>query len=146
MGEKKREIIRAVIDTNVVVSALLFEGVSGKLIPLWQNNQIKPLVSKQIIGEYITVLAYPKFALTEGEIHFLVYNEILPYVDVVLPETTDAIVYADPSDDKFIHCAISGKAKYIISGDRHLLSLGQYRRIKIITPSELLSVIDSHQP
>ena len=137
MGQKKRKIIRAVIDTNVVVSALLFEGVSGKLIPLWQNNQIKPLVSKQIIGEYITVLAYPKFALTEDEIQYLVYNEILPYVDVVLPELTSAIVLDDPSDDKFIHCAISGKAEYIVSGDRHLLSLGQYRRIKTADGREM---------
>jgi putative PIN family toxin of toxin-antitoxin system len=133
-------MIRVVIDTNVVVSALLFEGVSSELSPLWKNGQIKPLVSKRIIGEYIAVFAYPKFKLTEEEISYLLYKEILPFVDVIIPESAPDIVLDDPSDDKFIHCAVSGDAKYIVSGDRHLLSLGHYGGVQILSPSKLISI------
>jgi hypothetical protein len=143
VGEKKGKMIRIVIDTNVVVSALLFEGVTERIIHLWKSGRINPLVSKEIMGEYITVLAYPRFELTEDEINYLVYNEILPYVDIVIPESIPAIVLDDPSDDKFIHCAVSDKAKYIVSGDHHLLSLGHYGRIDIITPAKLISIIES---
>ena len=62
MGTQK--VDRVVIDTNVVVSALLFGGTPGELIPLWKSGRIKPLASAEIIDEYIRVLAYPKFKLS----------------------------------------------------------------------------------
>ena len=74
---------RVVIDTNVIVSALLFGGTPGKLIPLWKDGLIKPLVSREIIDEYIAVLAYPKFELTETEIQYLFYQQLLPFFEVV---------------------------------------------------------------
>ncbi|MBW1827125.1 MAG: putative toxin-antitoxin system toxin component, PIN family, partial [Deltaproteobacteria bacterium] len=74
MGEIKK--IRAVIDTNVIVSAILFGGIPGKLIFLWKSGPLKPLASKDIIDEYIKVLAYPKFRLAEKEINYILYNEI----------------------------------------------------------------------
>ena len=138
MGQK---ITRVVIDTNVIVSALLFGGIPGELISLWKNNVIKPLVTQKIIGEYINVLAYPKFKLIENEINYLIYNEILPFFDVITSESKQQIVLEDPSDDKFVQCAISGKADYIISGDHHLLSLASLRDIKIVDPSKFLNFI-----
>jgi putative PIN family toxin of toxin-antitoxin system len=134
MGQKR--ITRVVIDTNVIVSALLFGGTPGKLIPLWKNNEIKPFVTQKIIGEYINVLAYPKFDLVENEINYLIYNEILPYFDVIQSEENQRIVLNDPSDDKFIQCAISANADYIISGDHHLLSIAAYKGVKIVTASQ----------
>jgi len=127
-----------VIDTNVIVSAILFGGIPGRLIPLWQRGRIKPLASKEIIDEYIRVLAYPRFELSEAEINFILYSEILPYVDVIEVNERPALVKADPSDDKFIQCAVTGKAVAVISGDRHLISLGPFGKIKILTPGEFL--------
>lgn len=136
MGKIKK--IRTVIDTNVIVSAILFGGIPGELISLWKSGQIKPLASKDIIDEYIKILAYPKFELSEEEINYILYNEILPYFEVVTPKLGRAIIQKDPSDDKFVHCAQSGKAGVIISGDRHLLNLKSYGKIKILTPSQFL--------
>ena len=79
MGKIKK--IRTVIDTNVIVSANLFGGIPGKLISLWKSGRIKPLASKEIIDEYLKVLAYPKFELSEKEINYILYNEILPYFE-----------------------------------------------------------------
>ena len=134
----KIEVTRIVIDTNVVVSALLFGGVPGKLVPLWKGGSIRPLLSKEIIAEYLKVLAYPKFELSEEEINYLLSQEILPYFEIVTVKPGRVIVQEDPSDDMFIRCAIDGKAKMIISGDQHLLALRSYGKVKILTPSQFL--------
>ena len=130
--------IKVVIDTNVIISAILFGGIPAELMSLWKNGRIKPLASKEIIDEYIKVLTYPKFELTEAEINYILYNEILPYFDIVEIKDTPVIIKVDPSDDKFIHCAKTGKAKTIITGDQHLLNLKTYQKIKILTPTEFL--------
>ena len=130
--------VEVVVDTNVLVSALLFGGKPGKLIPLWQRGTIRPLASKEIIDEYLRVLTYPKFKLAEEEINFLLYQEILPYFEVINVGSGPRIIKKDPEDDKFIRCALAGKAIWIISGDRHLLALKTYQKIKILTPSDFL--------
>ena len=138
MGKVK--VIRVVVDTNVVVSGLLFNGTPGRLIPLWKRGQIKPLTSAEIIDEVIRVLAYPKFKLSESEINYLLNIEILPHFDVIeTKQKCSSIIKEDPSDDKFIHCAEAGKENYIISGDQHLLSMKRYQKIQIITPESFLN-------
>ena len=101
MGKIKK--IRTVIDTNVIVSAILFGGKPGELISLWKSGHIQPLASKDIFDEYINVLAYPKFELSEREINYILYNEILPYFEVVTLKPSNTIISEDPPDDKFLH-------------------------------------------
>ena len=136
MGTRK-----VVVDTNVVVSALLFGGHPGRLIELWQMGAIKPMASKQIIDEYLRVLTYPKFNLSEEEINFLLYQQILSYFDVIDVHPGPGIIKEDPGDDKFIWCALAGNAKFIISGDRHLLALKFYRKIKILSPADFIKTV-----
>jgi putative PIN family toxin of toxin-antitoxin system len=136
MGKIKK--IRTVIDTNVIISAILFGGIPGELISLWKSGHIQPLASKDIIDEYIKVLTYPKFELSEKEINYILYNEILPYFEVATLKPGQAIIQKDPSDDKFLHCANAGRASVIISGDQHLINLKSYGKIKILTPSQYL--------
>ncbi|MFH1350300.1 MAG: putative toxin-antitoxin system toxin component, PIN family [Pseudomonadota bacterium] len=114
---------RLVLDTNVVVSGLLFGGEPGKLVELWKQKRIHPLFSREIIEEYLKVLAYPRFRLTESDIQFLLAHEILPCFEVVTVAKGMPFVKRDPSDDKFIWCAQQGKAEAIVSGDGHLLAL-----------------------
>lgn len=128
---------RIVIDTNVLISSLLFGGSPGELITLWKKGKILPICSKEIIDEYIKVLAYPKFDLTEKEIDFLLTHEILPFFEVTETKPGKSFVKTDPSDDKFIWCAIAGKAKVIISGDEHLLQV-KNPPVPVQTVSEFL--------
>jgi uncharacterized protein len=130
--------VRVVLDTNVVVSALLFTGISSKLVPLWQDDVITVLVSRGILEEYLRVLSYPKFKLSEGDIKGLVQEELLPYVEVVKAGRRLRVVDRDPSDDKFVECAVAGKARVIISGDKDLLSIGRYQKILIQSPAQFL--------
>jgi hypothetical protein len=125
---------------NVIVSALLFGGKPGELISLWENNRIVPVVSREIVDEYIRVLAYPKFKLTEKEIQYLIYQQLLPYFQVVNTDPGQVIVQKDPSDDKFIRCALAGNSKVIVSGGIHLLSLKVYQDIHILSPSQFLDI------
>ena len=132
---------KVVVDTNVLVSALLFGGTPARLIDLWQVGAIKPLASKQIIDEYLRVFTYPKFKLSEEEINFLLYQQILPYFNVIDVHPGPEIIKKDPQDDKFIRCALAGKAKFIISGDQHLLALKSHRKIKILSPAEFIKIV-----
>jgi uncharacterized protein len=130
--------VRVVLDTNVLVSALLFTGISSELVSLWQRSAITVLLSRGILEEYLRVFSYPKFQLLEGEIKGLIEEELLPYVEVVKPRRRLRIVERDPSDNKFLECAVAGKARAIISGDKDLLSIGRYRQIRIQSPAQFL--------
>jgi len=133
---------RVVIDTNVLVSGLLFGGVPGKLVSLWKEGRIQPLCSKGIIDEYLRVLAYPKFELTEKEISFVLYQEVLPWFEIVTVQVGDPFVKNDPEDDKFIWCAVEGKADALVSGDDHLLTLKR-SPVPILSASKFLIALQA---
>jgi len=140
MGQIK--VIPVVIDTNVIISALLFGGTPGRLIDLWKEGRIQIFVCKEIIDEIMRVLAYPRFQLSEKEINYLLYYEILPYSEIVEIRSGPEIISQDPSDDKFIRCAKAAGANVIISGDKHLLSLKTFKKIEIFTPASFLKTLD----
>jgi putative PIN family toxin of toxin-antitoxin system len=129
---------RVVLDTNVLVSGLLFGGVPGDILGLCKSGELRLTMSRAMLDELLRVLAYPKLRLSEEEIHYLLYAEVLPHVDVVRVPPGPAVVAADRTDDMFLHCALAAGAGCIVSGDRHLLRLKSYRRIKILSPSEFL--------
>ena len=132
------ETERVVIDTNVVVSALLFGGEINKIVSLWQKKKIVLLASKEVIDEYIKVLSYPKFNLAKEEIEYIVKQEILPFIEPINVSTQIKIIKDDPSDNKFISLAVDGRAQYIVSGDKHLLKLKNYQKVKIVTAKQFL--------
>ena len=130
--------MRVVLDTNVLVSALLFTGTASEILPLWQKAAITVLLSRDILEEYLRVLSYPKFQLSEAEIKALMEEELLAFVTAVKPKRRLSVVKRDPSDNKFLECALAGRARVIISGDKDLLSIGHYRRVRIQTPAQFL--------
>jgi len=136
----KIKVVRVVIDTNVLVSALLFGGVPGRLISLWKAGRIQPLASQEMINEVLRVLAYPKFHLSPKEIEFLLHEEILPWFEIVETPPGTPCVPDDPSDDVFIWCGEYGKAELILSGDEHLLKLRD-SKIPIVPPRQFLDMI-----
>jgi len=91
------------------------------------------------------VLNRPKFRLEQSIIDRIV-RYLYQFSEFVVPEEKIQIVKADPNDDKFIEAAVAGGAEYIISGDNHLLGLGSYRGISIITGREFLDLLTATQP
>ena len=133
MGQKQRTVIRAVLDTNVLVSALLFSGETGNIVSSWKARKFLPVFSHDTFDEFRRVLAYTKFSLTPREIDALLQNEVLPFCEVVDIEDEIIGVCRDRADDKFLSCAVAAKADYIISGDKDLIVLGNFRNIPIMT-------------
>ena len=131
-------MIRVVLDTNTVISALLFSGTASRLVPLWQSHRIMVLVSGDVLEEYLRVLAYPKFKLSEADIRGLAEDELLPFVETVRVRRRLAVVQRDPDDDKFLECAVAGRATYLVTGDRDLRERNSYRGIVILTVGEFL--------
>ena len=115
---------RVVLDTNVVLSALLFGGGSAARIRTgWQSGRFVPLGSTVTARELIRVLAYPKFKLSTAEQAELL-ADFMPWVEVVgIPAPPPSVPPCrDPLDLPFLHLAVAGKARAIVSGERDLLT------------------------
>ena len=116
---------RVVLDTNVVLSALVFGGgLAGQLRLGWQRGLFLPLASTASVQELVRVLAYPKFRLSAQEQEELL-ADYLPHVHVLrIPQPPPKVPDCrDPLDLPFLHLAVVGKAKMLVSGDRDLLAL-----------------------
>jgi putative PIN family toxin of toxin-antitoxin system len=141
VGQKQRTVIRTVLDTNVLVSALLFSGEMGHIVSSWKARKFLPVFSYDTFDEFRRVLAYPKFSLTPREIDALIKDEVLPFCEVVDIEDEIIDVCRDRADDKFLSCAVAATADYIVSGDKGLLVLGNFRNIPIITAATFQKII-----
>jgi len=132
-------IPRLVLDTNVIVSALLF--TSGRLAWIrraWQHGRIQPLACKQTVDELLRVLAYPKFKLTDEEQGDLL-EDFLPYVEIVeLPDPWPTLpLCRDGKDQVFLVLAHTGQAHALITGDEDLLAMHDGFPCRILTPEAL---------
>jgi len=120
--------LRVVLDTNVVLSALVFGGALTSIRSGWEMRRFIPLTSTATVHELLRALTYPKFGLTIAEQEELL-ADYLPYVEVVRipnpPPPTPPC--RDEQDLPFLHLAIAGKAGAIVSGDRDLLALADTR-------------------
>jgi putative PIN family toxin of toxin-antitoxin system len=141
MGKKQEKVERVVVDTNVLISALLFKGALSRFVELWQKGKIVPVISKKIFEELRVVLEYPKFSFSKDELKSIIEHEILPYFEIVEVKEEVKGVCRDPEDDKFISCALSASADYIVSGDKDLCDLKQYGPIKIVRASDFLKTL-----
>jgi putative PIN family toxin of toxin-antitoxin system len=120
-----------VLDTNIVLSALVYGGGSAGLVRVgWQTRRFVPLASAATAHELVRVLGYPKFRLTGAEQAELL-ADYLPWVEVVhLPEPPPALPYCrDPHDLPFLQLAVAGRARALVSGDRDLLTLDGTRGV-----------------
>jgi putative PIN family toxin of toxin-antitoxin system len=130
---------RVVLDTNCLVSALLFK--SGRLAVLryaWQRGVIQPIVCKETVSELIRVLAYPKFRLSRADIDILL-AEFLPFTETRRVKNPAAPVpgLSDPADAVFIHLAKQSQADMLVSGDAHLMGVDA-PEVRIIAPVSFL--------
>ena len=142
MGKKPKKITRVVLDTNVVISSLLFKGGLSSIVGLWREGKIVPIISKETFDELRAVLEYPKFSLSRAEIKSLIEHEILPFFEVVNVSKHIKGACRDLGDDKFISCAISANAEFIVTGDKDLSDLKKYQFVRIIKASDFIQMFE----
>lgn len=135
-GEKG---LRVVLDTNTVLSAILFpKGRLAWLREMWKAGRITPVVSRASVQELIRVLAYPKFKLNPEEIEAAL-NAYIPYTEVVTASpkvTVDLPLCRDEDDQMFISLAATSKADVLVSGDQAILELKGQTPFTIETPAQ----------
>jgi len=140
-------MLRAVLDTNVLVSSVISQkGAPYYLMEAWQKSRFLLITSESIIEETERVLSRPRIRDTFS----ITNSQILGFTSALKKEATLAFGNADaggaipddPSDEKFLVAALNGNAKIIVSGDKHLLYLKEYRGITILTPREFLDRLE----
>lgn len=138
-------MIRAVLDANVLVSAILSpRGIPAKVLTAWQAEQFHLVLSEAVLDEIDHVLRYPRITRRHrwSEEQLQGFLEDLAHLAIMTPGAAHLKVIAeDPPDDRYLECAIEGEAECIVSGDQHLLALGEYRGIRILTPRAFLDVL-----
>ncbi|MBF0095538.1 MAG: putative toxin-antitoxin system toxin component, PIN family [Alphaproteobacteria bacterium] len=132
---------RLVLDTNVLLSALLFQGASMTwLRTAWQSDSIRPLASRDTVSELLRVLAYPKFGLAAPDRDDLL-ADYLPWCETMtIPDPPPVTPECrDPFDQPFLVLALAGRADALVTGDRDLLALVNSFAVPILTPAEMKS-------
>lgn len=133
--------MRVVLDTNIFISAVL-GGRLSVIIDEWKVGKFKLIATDSIAHEYLDVINRPKFKIPQDEI-IEVTDYLLQNAEFVTPEEKILIIVADPTDNKFLEAAIAGKANIIVSGDNHLLKVGSFRDIPIITAREFMDWLNN---
>lgn len=140
---------RVVLDTNVIVSGLIWGGMPRRFLDLARQQHIRIYTSAVLLAELADVLARPKFK------DILSAHEMVPEIIVrgyaalahaVRVSSATAYVERDPDDDHVIACALSSKAGLIVTGDQHLLCIRQLRQVLILNPSDALAWLGENRP
>ncbi|MCE5259595.1 MAG: putative toxin-antitoxin system toxin component, PIN family [Chloroflexi bacterium] len=137
--------MRAVLDANVLVSALLSpHGSPAGLLSRWEAGQFELLYSADTLQELQRVLHYSRlrarYPLPEEEVRRFLW--LFPrFATQVTPKETITFIASDPDDNRYLECAIAGGAEVIVSGDKHLLTLGDFRGIRILTSAEFTALL-----
>ena len=133
--------MRAVLDTNVFLSGIHWAGASSKVLSAWFLNKFTLVSSMEINRELFTQLRDFKIRMETEEIHY--WESLVPKKsELVVPNKKIEIVKDDPDDNKFIETALEGKAEYIVTQDKHLLKIKEFKGIKIITPEEFIKLFE----
>jgi putative PIN family toxin of toxin-antitoxin system len=136
--------VRAVADTNTVVSGLLWHGVPRKFLDTARAGAISLYTSDALLAELVEVLPRKKLAKRVAASGMSVEELARRYALLaqrVIPAEIDPVVLADPDDDRVLACALGAQADLIVSGDPHLRNLKTYQGIPIVTAAEALTRI-----
>lgn len=131
---------RIVLDTNVLVSAVLFGGPPRDVLELVISGAVDCSLSLPILDETREVLRRPKFRFSPEQ-SFQLLEELHAICDVINPTARVQAVASDPNDNMVLECALESNANVVVSGDHHLLDLVVFRGIHIVAPSDYLKRI-----
>ncbi len=127
--------MRVILDTNVVLSGILWHGSPERIINLWLAGELTLLVSLPILEEYRDVLG--RF-IAPGTDLFSKWDHLLANTSELVEPLRLAFLGRDPKDHIFLEGAVGGKARFLVSGDKDLLVLKEVRGIPILTPGSFL--------
>lgn len=133
--------MRIVLDTNIFISALGWKGGNEyNLVQKCFRKELTLICSPEILEELKAVSLRPKFGFSLEEIDEFI-SALIEISEIIEPEEQFKIVVNDPDDNKFLDAAVAGKANFIVSGDKHLLALKEFKGVKIVSPAEFIRIL-----
>jgi uncharacterized protein len=130
-------MLRVVLDTNVIVSAVISKGKPRELLNRGIENRFSIVISDYILNEVVSVLSRPRFKTSEEETSMIVLA-LMQSSEVVKVESNFKVVKNDPDDDMVLNTAHDGRADIIATGDKTLLALMSFGKTRILSVSETL--------
>ncbi len=137
---KMTEKIKIVPDTNVIISSIFWRGTPYKVMKNGFERKYVIVTSPEIIDEVVDKLRN-KFNVPENKVSKLI-RTLIEFSVVIAPIERIDVVKDDSDDNKIVECAIEAYADYIVSGDKHLLNIGNFEEIKILTPGEFIELFE----
>ncbi len=138
-------MIKIVMDANLFVSAILTSnGNPAKILDLVREEEIKLVVSLPVLEEVKRVLLYPRIKKIHGFSEVQIeqeLNKVVRFANLTPGKLKIKAIRDDPTDNKYLECAIEGSADFIVSGDSHLKDLKIFKGIKVVSPTEFLRII-----
>ncbi|MBI3577540.1 putative toxin-antitoxin system toxin component, PIN family [Candidatus Gottesmanbacteria bacterium] len=132
-----------ILDTNVIISALVFDGKPGQALRLLRYKEYSAVISPPLLAELIDVLR-KKFYYPPEKLH-LTEKKITTLCSTVYPKEHIDLL-DDIADNRLLEAAIEGKCHYIVTGDKELLRLNHFRNIQIVTTHQFLQIIENETP
>jgi uncharacterized protein len=136
-------MVRVVVDTNVLVSALIGDGKPRRLVvELLDKHTV--ILSRQMLAELADVLSRDKFSVTSSQVDRFVSS--LVRMSKIVPDNAQfKVILEDPDDNKVLNTAFSGRADFIVTGDHHLLALNQFKKTKIVNVKQMQNILIEKQ-
>jgi putative PIN family toxin of toxin-antitoxin system len=132
-------MVRAVLDTNVLVSALVCDGKSRRLVlRLLESHTV--ILASQLLAELADALSRSKFCIKDSQVDSFL-SSLVKTGKIVSYTPRFRVVSEDPDDDVVLNVAYNGKADYLVTGDNHLLALNQFKKTRIVTVSQMLEML-----
>jgi len=133
-------MVKAVVDTNVLISATLFGGNPRKVLNMTDEKRIEMIISPDILAEFTNVLQ-DKFDFSQ-DMAELAASGIKDISTLVIPIQRLSVIKEREADNRVLECAHEGHAQYIVTGDtKHLQPLKEYKGIKILSPAQFLEIL-----
>ncbi|MBI5358673.1 putative toxin-antitoxin system toxin component, PIN family [Candidatus Amesbacteria bacterium] len=127
---------RVVLDTNVLISAIVFGGKSRSVLKLLLKDKIVGVTSGVLLAELSEVI-HKKFPFKKSDLEYI-EEQIRTDFELVNPRIEIKIA-RDDDDNRVLEAAVEGDCEYIVTGDEDLLIFKKYKTIKIMTPAEFLN-------
>ncbi len=138
--------MRLVLDTNVWLSGIFWEGEAYKLIRTIGSKEIEVVVTKKILVEIVEVLnheaKFQRFVKDKKVAIEDLVRTILSMSKLIVSKSKLNVIKEHPSDNKILESAVDGRVNYLVSYDKHLLKLKQYKKIKILEPAEFFRELE----
>lgn len=133
-----KSLLRVVIDTNVLVSGIIFRGKPHQILQTVIDRRIQAVSSKTLLAELTEILT-KKIDYSPDKIRQIT-DQLEDLIEIVQPDEVIRVC-RDPNDNRVLEAAVAGKCDFIVTGDRDLLVLKKYKNIRILTPAEFVGYI-----